>query len=351
MNLNLLGKIAASLVVTAVCVVYALHGVDRGQVAHELARLTPAPLLAYLGTLAISHLFRAWRWEFLLRPLGASIPLRRLLPISSVGFMAILALPVRLGEFVRPYFVARAGHVRMSAALGTVAVERIIDGLCISILFFSAYAASAGDAFSAELRFGAWLSLLGFVGLTSFLVIALLRTELAISLFLRFSLISTLAPRRAPHIADKIRTLISGFRVLRDKRNLALFLTHTVAYWGSNGIGMWILARAMGLPISLGAAYATMAFTGVVLSLPNAPGLVGQFHAGIKLALLAYLPAAIVNTKGFAYSVVLHGLQTLWYVGIGLVSLPLCNTEHASFRDVLKQSKDAAGDAEAEIMR
>jgi uncharacterized protein (TIRG00374 family) len=347
-NVSLLGKVAASLVVTGVCVAYAIHGVDRGQVLTELRQLTPAAVLAYLATLAVSHLFRAWRWEFLLRPLGASIPLRRLIPISSVGFMAILALPVRLGEFVRPYFVARTGQVRMSAALGTVAVERIIDGLCISILFFIAYVVSAGDAFTPELRFGAWLSLLGFVGLTSFLVVALVQTEKAIALFLKLSLISTLAPRRAPGIGDRIRTVISGFRVLRDRKNLALFLAHTVAYWGSGGFGMWLLARAMGLPISLGAAYATMAFTGVVLSLPNAPGLVGQFHAGVKLALLAYLPATVVNTKGFAYSVVLHGLQTVWYVGTGLISLPLCNTEHVSLRSVIQKSNQAASQTNAE---
>jgi len=158
-----------------------------------------------------------------------------------------------------------------------------------------------------------------------------------------------LAPRRADAIGDKIRTVISGFRVLGDRKNLVLFLGHTVAYWGCNGFGMWILARAMGLPISLGTAYATMAFTGVVLSLPNAPGLVGQFHAGVKLALLAYLPAAVVNTKGFAYSVVLHGLQTLWYVGTGVLALPLCNTDHASLRQVIEESNQAATESNAEI--
>ena len=102
----------------------------------------------YLVTLVVTHFFRSWRWNYLLRPLGAALPLRRLLPISSVGFMAILALPVRLGEFVRPYFVTREGRVRMSAAVGTVAVERIVDGLLISILFFVSYLAVAGDVFS-----------------------------------------------------------------------------------------------------------------------------------------------------------------------------------------------------------
>jgi uncharacterized membrane protein YbhN (UPF0104 family) len=100
-------KIAVSLLVGGVCVVYAAHGVDRAAVVRALHELSAGSIAMFLATVAVTHFFRAWRWEFLLRPLGVSLPLRRLLLISSVGFMAILALPVRLGEFVRPYFVAR----------------------------------------------------------------------------------------------------------------------------------------------------------------------------------------------------------------------------------------------------
>jgi uncharacterized protein (TIRG00374 family) len=348
------GKILASAIVTVVCMYYALHGVNRAQVMAELGALPTAGVLLYLATLAVTHLFRSWRWNYLLRPIGVSVPLARLLPISSVGFMAILALPMRLGEFVRPYYVSRDGHVRMSAALGTVAVERIIDGLMISILFFGSYLASSHAGFSRELRLGAWLSLLGFLGLTTFLALALIRTDATIDLFLKFSLLRRLAPARATHVADKIRSLISGFRVLGDGRNLAVFLSQTVAYWGCNGIGMWVLARYMGLSISMGAAFATMAFTGVVLSLPNAPGLVGQFHAGIKMALGAYLPLAVVNAKGFAYAVVLHGLQTAWYVAAGLISLMILSgsgRRQGSLGEVVRASNRAAEAAEAEPAR
>src|SRR4051794_10620713 len=146
-----------------------MNGMDRHAVLEALRALPARAIVMYLATLAVTHLFRAWRWEFLLRPLGVTVPLRRLIPISSAGFMAILALPVRLGEFVRPYFLTRERGVRMSAALGTVAVERIVDGLLISILFFVSYLASSSDVFSRELRVAAWLSLLGFLALTTFL--------------------------------------------------------------------------------------------------------------------------------------------------------------------------------------
>lgn len=347
-----LGKLLATALVTSLCLYYALRGVDRFQVLAELRGLTPAGVTLYLVSLAVTHFLRAWRWEYLLRPIGARLSLRRLLAVSSVGFMAILALPMRLGEFVRPYYVAREGHVRMSAALGTVAVERIIDGLIISIVFFVSYCAAPQGTFPAALRVAAWFSLAGFLGLTAFLALALWRTEAAIELALRLTLLRRLAPSRAERIADRIRALISGFRVLADAVNLTRFTVGTLAYWACNGLGMWLLAREMGLPISISAAFMTMSFTGVVLTLPNAPGLVGQFHAGIKMALSAYLPAAIVNSKGMAYAIVLHGIQTVWYVAVGVGAFALLsareNGRRQSLRDAVAASNRAAETPEAE---
>ena len=106
----------------------------------------------------------------------------------------------------------------------------------------------------------------------------------------------------------------------------------------------------MDLPLSMSAAFTTMALTGVVLTLPNSPGLVGQFHAAIKLGLAAYLPLATVNASGMAYAIVLHGIQTLWYVAIGLGSLLAISGRagrHASLAEAVRESSRAASTAEA----
>ena len=348
MSRKLLVQAVLSLIVGAVCVVYAVHGMDGHAVLLALRSLGPETVGLYLLTLLVTHLFRTLRWEYLLRALGTSLPFRRLLPISSVGFMAILALPVRLGEFVRPYLVARERKVSMSAMVGAVAVERIVDGLIISVIFFVGYLVSAGDLFSPQLRAAAWLSLCGFVGLTLFLVAAQIWIDRTIAIALRLTLISWLAPARAQKAGEKIRSLISGFRALADRRNFSIFLVQSIIYWGSTGSGMWILARHMNLPISLGAAYVIMSFTGVVLTLPNSPGLVGQFHAAIKMGLAAYVPVAMVNSNGMAYAIVLHGLQTLWYIGAGVLSLPAVSRygAHVSLSEAVRESTHAA---EAEV--
>jgi glycosyltransferase 2 family protein len=343
-------KIFLSLSVGVLCLWLALRKMDLSATASVLRNLPLSAVLIYAATMIPTHVFRAWRWKYLLRPLGVSLSFGRLMLISTVGFMAILALPFRLGEFVRPYYVVRGGQSRMSAMLGTVAVERIVDGLAISILFFVTYILAfrtGGPGYSSVLAGAAWLSLLGFLGLTIFLACALRWTDKTIRLVLVMTLVQRFAPSTAERVADKLRALIQGFRALREPRDMLPFLFQTVLYWFSNGFGMWLLARDMQLAIPMTGAFAAMAFTGVLISLPNAPGLVGQFHAGILIALGAYLPAATVSSFGGGYAVALHGIQFVWYVGLGFLALFAIGGGAKSLRTMVVESKRAAEEGQA----
>ena len=343
--MKLLIKILLSLTVCVVCVALALQKIDLEQTKDVLRTLPLSAVLLYALSIAPVHLFRAWRWKYLLRPIGVKLSFGRLMIISTVGFMAILALPFRLGEFARPYYVVRQGQSRMSEVLGTVAVERIVDGLCIAILLFVTYLfsfAQGAHAYGPVLAVSAWLALLGFLGLAAFLGFALRWPEATIRLALTVTLLRRISPRLAEKLADKLRALIQGFRALRHPGDMVPFLAQTALYWGANGLGMWLLARLMHLPIPLSGAFAAMAFTGVLITLPNAPGLVGQFHAGVVLALAAYLPAAVLTSAGGAYAVALHGIQFVWYLVFGFVALLFTGEAAGSLRSLVIDSKRAA---------
>jgi glycosyltransferase 2 family protein len=318
----------------------------------HLANLSVGPVLLYFMVLVPTTYFRASRWAYLLRPIGVSIPLRRLLPISFVGFLAILALPFRLGEFVRPYYLVREGQCRMSAALGTVAVERVVDGLIVSLILFTTYLTSRAEFArplavlgGAPLYYFAWLSLALFLSATIFLSLALKWPSLTVRWSLRLTLLPWLAPGLAHKIGDKLDALIQGFRVLREPKDLIPFLLESCAYWGFNGLGMWLLARGMGLPVSFSATFAMMAFTGVVISLPNSPGLVGQFQVGIVAVLAAYIDTKIVSAQGGAYAIVVHALQVVWYLTLGTVSVKFASRGR-SLRQMVTESAEAASEAE-----
>src|SRR5688572_30780283 len=72
----------------------------------------------HLAMVAIVHFCRAYRWNNLLAPIGVRLPFGKLMAVSTVGFLAILVVPARLGELVRPALIRKKGHISASAALG-----------------------------------------------------------------------------------------------------------------------------------------------------------------------------------------------------------------------------------------
>jgi hypothetical protein len=142
--------------------------------------------------------------------------------------------------------------------------------------------------------------------------------------------------------------MIRGFAALKDVRNLALFLAWSVVYWGANGLGVWVLAHAFHLELSLFGAYATMCLLGVGISLPNSPGLVGQFQWFTLLGLSLYLgfdlgdPAtkhSALYAVALAFAIVQHLLQVGWYVAMGALGLA---SPWVSFHDLWSARKVVA---------
>jgi glycosyltransferase 2 family protein len=294
-------------------------------------------LAGYVGLLALTHFCRAWRWNNLLAPIGARLPPARLLAVSSVGFMAILALPARLGEFVRPALIRRKGHVSASAALGTVAVERVVDGLLVSVFVFGAFFALRGPDSPGWMMVTAYAALGVFSAAMVFLSFALTWPEHTVRVAVRMTCARYYAPRLAKVLEVKLGEMIRGFEVLKDRRNMVIFVAWSVGYWTANGLGMWVLAQGFGLELSLLGAFATMGLVAVGITLPNSPGLVGQFQWFTVLGLALYLPESVAKTQGLAYAIVLHGIQVVWYLGIGALALA---SRHVSFAEIWASRRD-----------
>src|SRR4029077_5918285 len=75
-----------------------------------------------------SMLTKYARYYFLIAPF-ARIKWGRLMSISCIAMALITFLPMRLGEFARPAMLRERGKVSGWAVTGTVAAERIIDGV------------------------------------------------------------------------------------------------------------------------------------------------------------------------------------------------------------------------------
>lgn len=234
-------------------------------------------LVPYLGILTVIHFLRVIRWYPLLRPI-AYVDFWRLNRVSAIGFMYLFVLPLRIGELARPYLIADRGDIKMSEALATVVVERVVDGLIVSIiLFFVLFflPGRGGEGFD-EIQIGAYLALAIFSGAMTVLCVAYVWRRWTLNLLDK--IIGVVSAGLAAKIRGLLESFYDGLAALPDARYFLSFVLYSLVYWALNGYGYYILAQGFeGFHVPLLAAYAMMCCVIVGMMLPNPPANVGVF--------------------------------------------------------------------------
>jgi hypothetical protein len=310
----------AGLAISGAALWLTLRGKDLAGIWAAIREADYSYLLPYVAILLVVHVVRTVRWGILLEPV-AKVPFARLNAVAAVGFMALVLLPFRLGEFARPYLVADRPRLRVSAALSSVVVERVVDGLFTGLLLVLVLlAVPDGTPGVSVLRVGGVVVSIAFAGLVAFLAGAYRNRELAVQITRR--LIGPLSPRLAERVAGMMDAFIHGLRLVPSRGKLVAFFVLTIAYWGLNGYGMSVLARGFGFDLSAVATYATLGALVVGVMIPAGPGMVGTFQGAVVLGLALFFDREAVATRGVAYANVLWAVQIAQQTALGLLFLP-----------------------------
>ncbi|MCL2778790.1 MAG: flippase-like domain-containing protein [Polyangiaceae bacterium] len=348
-------KLIASVVITAGIVFTLQKGgltlvPEGGDFVHVRWWTVPA----YVVILIATNYFRAVRWRFLLRSF-ANVSRRRILAVSWIGFAAILLMPFRLGEIVRPYMIREKGKISMSSATGTVLAERVVDGLYLSLLLALALIFVPTQNPLSDKVIGlpitvAKVRAYGFIMLgvftAAFITIAVFyfaREWARRKTLVVFGLVSK---RLGAELADTAEKLAYGLHFLGRGRDAGGFLMETTAYWMLNVFGMWVLAwgfgvvHADGSSITFGESIALMGMLGCTVIIPGPPGLLGVFQAGIYAGMAMYFPAHVLTGPGAAYVFVLYAVQLVWtVVGAGIFLIG----DRSAFSALSSTTEDLSG--------
>jgi len=336
-------KLLASLAVTLVFGWWAFRDTRWTEQWASLRSANYLWVLPYLGILLLIHLTRTARWGALLAS-QERVRFRALNDASAIGFMMLLVLPFRLGEFARPFLIAQRSSIRRSAAMTTVVLERIADGVFVSLLLRGLLFFVHPDPEKAVVaRAGANLMFLIFFG--GFLVLLLAAWQHDPAVALLRATVGRMSPRLGERVAGVVDSFVSALKQAHRPAELMAFVGWTILYWALNGFGMWVLMRAFPFHLDLRQAYVVMCLVVVGVMIPAAPGNVGTFQAFVKIGLALFLPAAVVNGPGLAYANVLWLCQVAQQIGLGLLFLSI---DQLSFRDLagrLDQEENVASTA------
>lgn len=284
----LLGGIG--LVLSAAGLWYVLGGVDPAEVLASASRVEIWPLLAgtvifWVGLVSV----RAFLVRHLLRTVG-EVPLGRAYRFICIGYLANNVLPLRAGELARLGGIARASGLSYAAVAGSMAVERALDMMMITVI---GVAAAQVAPLPEAVRLVVLITGGGMV--FAFLVFVFVARR-------RLQEVDTSVGRRWLRSAwNLIVRFSAGFGALQTHRGALVALLCGALIWGLIVVVLLLRLMAFGLPPSLPVTLVLLTALSFGVALPSAPAYVGVYHAAATFALANVMGISVEIAAGFAF--------------------------------------------------
>jgi uncharacterized protein (TIRG00374 family) len=261
----------------------------------------------------IIQFLKSWRWGIILSPLE-NVDQLSLFSVTCVGFLAIAAIPARLGELARPYLITKKSQIRMSAALGTIFVERIFDSFTVFFIFIIMlfFMPLPTWLISASLIF-----FLVTAVATAVIIVSIVKRDGSVRLLT--SLLNKLPEKYAVKLIRLINYFIDGFAIIIDPKQFFQVMLLSAAIWLINGTSIYILFLASNFTLPAMAAFVLMIILMIGIAIPAAPGFVGNWHYFCILGLSLF---GISKTDALTFAVIYHFLSIGFEVILGLIFLP-----------------------------
>lgn len=259
-------------------------------------------LLIGLVVWLIGYAIRGVRARVLLLPIK-NISWKRSMMYVLVGFTANNTLPLRAGEFVRPFIVGSKEDVSKTTVFATIAAERLFDGLALVLLTIIGASVMPIQPWMRNIIwFSAALFVVAFVG---FLFLLHFNTHAT-------KFIAKVLHLLPLQIRTKIESLLTvfttGLEFLRNPTLLFGVASTSLAIWLCEAAFYYIAAKSFSFDVSFLQGMFVMGMLNLAILIPSSPGYVGTFEY-VTVATLGLL--GISHSAAAGYALVSHVVQFL----------------------------------------
>lgn len=320
------------LTISVAFILLAFHSTNFSSMGSALSSANYVWLLPALAIYLASLYVRAIRYQALVRRLvDTTAP--QMFAVLCIAFMANNIVPARAGELVRAYVMGERYRMKKVAAIGTIVVERLFDGLTLlSFLLITVLLLGA----SGTLKDLAALALAVFA-LALIIFAAILAFPERCWLLIQ-RLTDYLPGRAQPLARDLASSLLDGMITLRHPGTALVAIVCSPLAWAMEGCTFWCVGQAFGIHLHLGWFLMTMAAGNLALTVPSSQGGIGPFEYFAKQVLLF---AGVGGGTAAAYTIAVHALVIVPVVVLGLIFLSLFGV---SLSRAIKAESDEPGD-------
>jgi uncharacterized protein (TIRG00374 family) len=271
-------KLAVGILVSVACVWFSMRDVRLIEVWRALKQANYIGFAAVMASTLIGFWIRAVRWGSLIHE---PRPIRQasLFGATMIGFMANNVLPLRLGEFIRPWALARREKLSRSTLFATVVVERAIDMVTLLVIFgisLLVHPISSETEAGRMTQAGATVLVIACAALTVF-VVALERSEK-----LARAVIDRLSAPLPPHLRGRagraLESFVKGLGVFRDLPRVLWVFALSFVMFGVIVLGLAAGMWALGIEVPWYAGLVMLVITAIGIMVPAAPGYIGTMN-------------------------------------------------------------------------
>ena len=323
-------KIILGIVLSVILIYLSVQGINFQDTLHDLKKIQLSYVAFFIGIVFLMQYLRSYRWGIILQPLQ-QIDQFSLFSVTSVGFLAIAAIPARIGELARPYLIAKRSTIKMSSALGTIIVERVLDSF--SVLTITIVVLFLQDLPPWMIKSGILFALLTI--LMFFCIAGLIwHRETAIKIINR--ILSKLPGKFAHKVDELIHHFIDGFQVIKNVKMLFYLFFLSALIWLVDVLAIYVLFLAFGFTLPVMASFVVMIVLIIGIAIPTAPGYIGNWHFACILGLSLF---GVAKPDAFSFAVVYHFLSMALVILLGVIFLPFNKFSIADMKKQMTQKK------------
>ncbi|MBZ9729848.1 flippase-like domain-containing protein [Salegentibacter sp. JZCK2] len=279
--------------------------------------LNANPWFLFLSMLfgGLSHLSRAYRWKFMLEPMGYKPKLANSFMAVMAGYLANFGIP-RSGEVLRAASLSSYEKIPFEKAFGTIISERIAD--VVIMLSITAFTLLLQTEYLLAYFKNNDINPLTSVAILS----ALLFVGILVLQFIKKSQLSFLV-----RIKKMAQGLLEGMRsILRMKQKWA-FIYHTLFIWLMYILMFYVIIFAVPGMEKTDFSVIMAAFVVGSFAISATNGGIGVYPVAIGAILVVF---GITKQSGEAFGWITWGTQTLLVLilgGLSFIFLPIFNRQ------------------------
>ena len=254
----------------------------------------------------LSHISRAYRWKYLLLPLGIKPKLSLMYHSVMIGYIINLTIP-RSGEVARAGYFSKYQKTSTDKIFGTIVVERVIDLVMFGLVFVIAlYLQADQDQFNQLRQTNAeslpgWVvplcAILGVIGIVVVFAVKKIRIK----------------------VLNFLKGILEGCLTIIKLKQKVAFILHTIFIWTAYVVMLWLTALAIPEMNSIGLSAVFACFVAGTFAIGATPGGIGLYPimiAAVLIQLYDYKPD-IADSFGM----LMWSTQTAFMIVLGLISL------------------------------